>query len=142
MKNHSSNLYEAIIPLPPGNYEYKYLVNNQWELDEYKPLTFDWCRNHYFSTSDQATKIHQNITAIRTVINSYQKKLPNAYPEIFLETHGYDIITLMREHKSRLKHYLVIVRNAHHNGMSHDVDICINLPGVLDSCKHIFWASV
>ena len=27
-------------------------------------------------------------------------------------------------------------------GMSHDVDICINLPGILDSCKHIFWASV
>ena len=48
----------------------------------------------------------------------------------------------MREHKNRLKHYLVIVRNAMSPGMSHDVDICINLPGILDSCKHIFWASV
>lgn len=48
----------------------------------------------------------------------------------------------MREHRSKLKHYLVIVRNALYPGMSHDVDICINLPGVLEKCKQIYWASV
>ena len=95
MKNSGTNLYEAIIPLEPGNYEYKFLIDGHFALDEYKPLTFDWCRNHFFSIADKQTKIHQNITGIRTIINNYQKKMPFAYPEIFLETHVFFIFFFM-----------------------------------------------
>ena len=87
LKNPTSNLYEALIPLWPGNYEYKFMLNGNFVWDDYKPQTFDWCRNHFFSLSDHAAKIHQNISAVRAVINNYQKKLPNTYPEIFVETH-------------------------------------------------------
>lgn len=87
LKNSGSNLYEAIVPLSPGHYEYKFMIDGNWAWDDYKPITFDWCRNHFFSIGDHAAKIHQNISAIRAVINNYQKKLPASYPEIFVETH-------------------------------------------------------
>lgn len=81
------NLYEAIIPLWPGNYEYKFIVNGNFAIDEFKPMTYDWRRNHYFSILDKPAKIHQNISSIRGTLNAFQKKLPKNYPEIFVETH-------------------------------------------------------
>lgn len=87
LKNPGSNLYEALVPLWPGSYEYKFMVDGNWVWDDYKPQTFDWTRNHFFSLADKAAKIHQNISGVRTVINGYQKKLPRNYPELFVETH-------------------------------------------------------
>lgn len=89
LKNYAMNLYEAIIPLWPGDYEYKFIVNGNFVTDEYKPITNDWCSNHYFSIKDHEAKTHQNISSIRALLNNYQKKLPNTYPEIFVETYVY-----------------------------------------------------
>ena len=88
MKKANSNLFEALIPLYPGNYEYKYLLDDkEWVTDDYKYLTLDNNRNHFMNITKEPSKIHQNISFIRRILNEYQKRIPVNYPEIFLETH-------------------------------------------------------
>lgn len=71
----------------PGSYEYKFFVGDHFEVDEYKPVTANWCQNHFLIVTERTAKVHQNITDIRRIFNKYQKDLPKAYPEICIEAH-------------------------------------------------------
>ena len=90
MRKPDSNLFEALIPLYPGNYDYKYLLDDkEWVTDDFKYLTLDNNRNHFINITKEPSRIHQNISFIRKIFNDYQKRIPLNYPEIFLESQVY-----------------------------------------------------
>lgn len=52
MKQDSNGMWKKIVMVPPGRYEYKFLVDGQWQLDPENVQICTNCfgtRNHYIS---------------------------------------------------------------------------------------------
>lgn len=136
LKDKKSNLYEVEFFVKPGKYEYKFLMDTKWEIDPEKEVN----KNGNMILDFEETKRleYENLQYPRSVLNKFQVKLNEKYPEAYLEKKAYDVVEILREHSSRTKFYVLVARNAFSLTQVPNVDVTILLPGKLKSCKFIF----
>lgn len=81
--NKKTHLYEAILSLDPGDYEYKFIVDDVWYSDPTKEKNAQG--NNTLHLEKTAYNIYENLLYPRTVFNKFQKKLAEKYPAVYLE---------------------------------------------------------
>lgn len=83
MINAKTNLHEAILALEPGEYEYKFIIDNVWYCDPTKEVNANG--NNVLNLVKTSYNVYENLFYPRTLFNKYQKKLAETYPEMYLE---------------------------------------------------------
>lgn len=59
--------------------------------------------------SEQAQKGY-DLSKVRRIMNQYHVELETEYPEIHMEKHAFDTISIIRQHKSKTRHLTLIAR--------------------------------
>ena len=77
-------MFECTLKLKSGIYDYKFIVDGNWILDDFKFVNSEG--NHFLNVCEEKIIIYPNICQIRKVFNSFQKKLFEEYPEVYPET--------------------------------------------------------
>lgn len=69
--------------MEPGDYEYKFIVDNVWYPDVGKELNSGG--NNSLHLEETFCTVYENINYPRSLCNKFQKKLAEKYPELYLE---------------------------------------------------------
>lgn len=83
MINEKSFLHEAILSLDPGEYEYKFIVDDIWQCDPTKEVNANG--NNVLKLTKTCYNVYENLNYPRSLCNKFQKKLAEKYPEVYLE---------------------------------------------------------
>lgn len=83
MINEKTGLREAILALEPGEYEYKFIIDDVWQLDQNKEANENG--NNVLKIEKNCYNVYENLVYPRTLFNRFQKKMAEKYPEMYLE---------------------------------------------------------
>ena len=125
------NVWDCILFLSPGIYQYKFVVDGCWTHDDKKPKTNEMGNENNVLTVTGDYTIYPNIMSIRRLLNSMHQKISIKYPELYLYQPTDDILTINRENISKTKSRVLISRSAFKLGVSDIVDTTIYLPGAI-----------
>ncbi|KAL4459433.1 hypothetical protein ABPG74_018046 [Tetrahymena malaccensis] len=133
--------YLAKFQVPSANtsYEYKYIIDGKWTVDENKPIKNE---NNYFDVPENAKNLtyYNNLCLLRKTFIDINQTLNKHYPFIFYSHYDYGFISVMRETYQKDQYYFLISRTALCENDS-KVNIDIECPGIIQSIEGIYSAS-
>lgn len=133
---HFQDVFQTVVSLDEGVYEYKYKVNDAWLTDPRKQVNSN--ANHILKVSSSTSIEYENFRQVRKEMLEYQKLMGDEFCELYIEGKNYDTTTIMRQSEDKKTYYYLISRNDFHN-LSSEVSVTVELPGAIKEVKSIFY---